>query len=131
MGIDLCRLGLCGSGEKGLRRASATEAIMAAGPFGVEDVRNQSVSGCGDAMLMANGVRRIAGWCGLGRQTVSSALAIRVDSFVPAQSGWESAVSLWDRCCRGLAAGKEHMQLDDRAAGSPRLLELLGINASI
>jgi hypothetical protein len=30
MGIDLCRLELCGSGEKGLRRASATDAIMAA-----------------------------------------------------------------------------------------------------
>jgi hypothetical protein len=30
MGIDLCRLELCGSGEKGLRR-SATEAIMARG----------------------------------------------------------------------------------------------------
>lgn len=30
MGIDLCKLGLCGSGEKGLRR-SATEAIMARG----------------------------------------------------------------------------------------------------
>jgi hypothetical protein len=28
MGIDLCRLELCGSGEKGLRRASATEAIV-------------------------------------------------------------------------------------------------------
>lgn len=27
MGIDLCRLELCGSGEKGLRRASATEAM--------------------------------------------------------------------------------------------------------
>jgi hypothetical protein len=30
MGIDLCILELCGSGEKGLRRASATDAIMAA-----------------------------------------------------------------------------------------------------
>lgn len=31
IGIDLWRLGLCGSGENGLRRASATEAIMAGG----------------------------------------------------------------------------------------------------
>jgi hypothetical protein len=31
IGIDLCRFGLCGSGEKGLRRASATEAITAGG----------------------------------------------------------------------------------------------------
>jgi hypothetical protein len=30
MGMALCRLELCGSGEKGLRRASATDAIMAA-----------------------------------------------------------------------------------------------------
>jgi hypothetical protein len=30
MGIDLCRPELCGSGEKGLRRASATDAIIAA-----------------------------------------------------------------------------------------------------
>lgn len=35
MGIDLCRLGLWGSGEKGLLRAS-TEAIMADGPVGVD-----------------------------------------------------------------------------------------------
>lgn len=34
MGIDLCKLGLCGSGEKGLLRAS-TEAIMAELPVGV------------------------------------------------------------------------------------------------
>lgn len=31
IGIDLCRLGLCGSGENGLRRASATDAIIAGG----------------------------------------------------------------------------------------------------
>jgi len=31
IGIDLCRVGLCGSGENGLRRASATDAIMASG----------------------------------------------------------------------------------------------------
>jgi hypothetical protein len=30
MGIDLWRLGLCGSAEKGLRRASATEAMALA-----------------------------------------------------------------------------------------------------
>jgi hypothetical protein len=28
MGMDLCRFGLCGSGEKGLLRASATDAII-------------------------------------------------------------------------------------------------------
>lgn len=28
IGMDLCRFGLCGSGEKGLLRASATEAMM-------------------------------------------------------------------------------------------------------
>lgn len=35
IGIDLCRLGLWGSGENGLRRASATDAIMADGYRGV------------------------------------------------------------------------------------------------
>jgi hypothetical protein len=51
MGIDLCRLGLWGSGEKGLLRAS-TEAIMADGPVRVEMVRCSTLPRSDDVQVL-------------------------------------------------------------------------------
>jgi hypothetical protein len=44
MGMDLWRVGLCGSAEKGLRRASATEVMAWVGI--VESGREVEVLGC-------------------------------------------------------------------------------------
>jgi hypothetical protein len=44
MGIDLCRFGLCASAAKGLRRASATEAI--AEIVGASAMLRSCVLGC-------------------------------------------------------------------------------------
>lgn len=45
MGMDLCKVWWCGSAEKGLRRASATEAITATGSARVR-VKLASMLGC-------------------------------------------------------------------------------------
>ena len=60
MGMDLWRFALCGSAAKGLRRASATEAMAPGGMAGSEGEMYKDSDGCGKAEEVR---RRCGGRC--------------------------------------------------------------------
>jgi hypothetical protein len=147
MGIDLCRFGLCGSGEKGLRRASATEAIMADGGRRCRDVE---LLGQNSAAISFGRARRLGCWfvaapwwamrkwsrtAAEGRRgRVTAGLAMRRECGGSMRCGWPAALGCGDTEPEWCFLGRETSSSASASRGSRegrRVLVRLGRIGSV